>query len=329
MSKITIEDISRHTGLSRGTVSRALNNRPDISVQTKQRVLEACRELNYVPSHAARSLATGRCFAVAVVVDDLRTPFAAGYLRGVLASAQRERYAVHITELGPDPVSVIDHVCMVLTERVDSILLGTDLENEHAARLVKTAEARPLVTTGPLAGHAADVLTPDYTESGRLLARHVLTGNGPDMVYLHRPGTASADRSLAGFQEVCQEQGIDPHAVTINVGERGENVNELDARLASVRAVAATDDYLALDAMVRCRAAGRMPGQDVTIAGQGNSYCAARVTPALTTIDYSAEEIGRRAMDIAVQRVAKTRQDVPQETLIAPLLITRASSRVG
>ncbi len=69
MARITIEDISRQTGLSRGTVSRALNDRPDISRQTKQRVLEACRKLNYLPSHAARSLATGRSFAVAVLVD--------------------------------------------------------------------------------------------------------------------------------------------------------------------------------------------------------------------------------------------------------------------
>ena len=76
MGKVTIEDISRSTGLSRGTVSRALNDRPDISAQTKQRVLEACLRLKYVPSHAARSLATGRRYAVAVLVDDLRTMFA-------------------------------------------------------------------------------------------------------------------------------------------------------------------------------------------------------------------------------------------------------------
>ena len=54
MRKVTIEDISRDTGLSRGTVSRALNDRPDISTRTKQRVLETCRKLNYVPSFAAR-----------------------------------------------------------------------------------------------------------------------------------------------------------------------------------------------------------------------------------------------------------------------------------
>jgi DNA-binding LacI/PurR family transcriptional regulator len=101
MHKVTIEDISRDTGLSRGTVSRALNDRPDISPKTKQIVLESCRKLNYVPSHAARSLATGRNYAVAALVDNLESPFSAGFLRGAIDHARQAHYVVHVVELGP------------------------------------------------------------------------------------------------------------------------------------------------------------------------------------------------------------------------------------
>ncbi|RMF85876.1 MAG: LacI family transcriptional regulator, partial [Planctomycetota bacterium] len=90
MGKVTIEDISRETGLSRGTVSRALNDRPDISAKTKRRVLEACRKLNYVPSYAARSLATGRRYAIAVIINSLTDPYDAEFARGVIAQGEAE-----------------------------------------------------------------------------------------------------------------------------------------------------------------------------------------------------------------------------------------------
>ena len=71
MPKVTIDDISRETGLSRGTISRALNDRSDISDATKQRVMAACAKLHYTPSFAARSLATGRNLALAAVMGPL------------------------------------------------------------------------------------------------------------------------------------------------------------------------------------------------------------------------------------------------------------------
>ncbi len=328
MSKITIEDISRHTGLSRGTVSRALNNRPDISVQTKQRVLEACRQLNYVPSHAARSLATGRCDAVAVVVDDLRSGYSGAFLRGVLASAQGHRFAVYVTELGHDAESAIQYLCMVANERVDSVLLSTTLPDTLGRRLKEVMEARPLVSPDPLPDVTCDVISPDYVEAGRLVAQHVLRNGATDVAYVHEGGTPTAERVLAGFQEVCRGSGIDPEQVTLHV-ETGasERLQPLVDRLANLRAVAASNDYLAIEIMGLVRGHGRRPGDDIAIMGQGNEFAGARIAPSLTTIDFCGEEIGRRALETMVQRVMKLRQDAPETTRVAPQLVARETTR--
>jgi LacI family transcriptional regulator len=332
MSKVTIEDISRHTGLSRGTVSRALNDRPDISQHTKERVLDACRELSYVPSHAARSLATGRRYAVAVLVDDLRCGYATGFLRGVISRARTERYAVHVSELEPEPEQALSHLRALVSERVDALLLATPLRPELQPHLAEIAGGRPLVAPMPIGPAPCDVLAPDYVEAGRLAASHLLDDGGGNVLYVHQTGCNNAAQRLAGFQDASRSVGLNPQQITVEVTPRGiadpERLAAVRARLGDVRGVATSDDFLALEVMLLCVQAGRMPGQDVAVVGQGNELAGARVSPTLTTVDFCGEEIGRRALDLALQRVTKARQDGPQQTLVPPKLIMRESTRL-
>lgn len=331
MSKVTIEDISRHTGLSRGTVSRALNDRPDISHQTKQKVLDACRQLNYVPSHAARSLATGRSFAVAVLVEDLRSAFAACFLRGVIARAQAQRYAVFVTEIGPDVAGAVDHLTALARERVDGVLLAAQLGSDLVRPIADLLEKRPLIAAETVSGVNCDVLSPDYREVGRLVARHMLSGGDREVLYVHDPESKMAGARLAGFEEVCRQSGVEAGQVTLELPPMSagaeQRMEAIRGRLEGVRFVAASNDYLAADVMQACRQAGRSPGRDIGVVGQDNELLGERITPSLTTVDLSGEEIGARAMDLAIQRVNKTRQDAAHTTQVAPMLIRRESTR--
>lgn len=331
MSKVTIEDISRHTGLSRGTVSRALNDRPDISHQTKQKVLEACRQLNYVPSHAARSLATGRSFAVAVLVDSLSGAFAARYLRGVIAGARSQRYAVFVAEIGADAAQAAEHVGTLARERVDGVLVAAPLDAALARPIAEALDRRPLVTSESIPGIVCDVLAPDHVEAGRLVARRMLRGGVGGLLYVHDPGLAGAGQRLAGFEEVLRERQIDPAGVVVEIPPAGagdgERLAGVRGRLAGVRAVAAASDFLAIEVMLACCQAGRLPGRDIAVLGQGDELVGQAVHPTLTTVDLGAEEIGRRAVELALQRVMKVRQDAPQVTHVAPSLVERESTR--
>lgn len=333
MSKVTIEDISRHTGLSRGTVSRALNDRPDISHQTKQKVLDACRQLNYVPSHAARSLATGRSFAVATLVEDLRSAFAASFLRGLIVCAQTQRYAVFVTELGTDYQQAIQQVCGLARERVDGVIIAAPIGTEHAKPILEVLDQRPLVACATIDGVSCDVLAPDDREAGRLAARHLLRGGTPDVLYVHDPEVTGAKERLAGFHEICREHHLDPAHLTVELpspsSSHGDRYEAVRSRLSGLRALIASDDYLATQLLLLCFQAGRTPGRDIAVMGQGNELIGSRITPALTTIDFSAEELGRRTMELALQRVTKVRLDAPQTTYVAPLLLERESTRVS
>lgn len=329
MSKVTIEDISRATGLSRGTVSRALNDRPDISAATKLKVLEACRKLNYAPSHAARSLATGRHFALAAIVRDLKSAFDIAFLRGVLKHATLARYAVNVVELH-DPDS--NPTVAVTADRVDGALIGTPLAPTEAAWLRDALPSKTVTSVSPIDGLECDVFTPDQAECGRLAARELMRAAGDQIRYVHVYGQPDADARRSGFLQECAAAGITPDQVMVECSEDqwrgGAALGEIMARLSAARGVAACDDAVALTVLLAAGRNGRVAGKDFCLIGQGNDPISARVRPALTTIDPSAEEIGQRAMQTFLQRANEGRKDAPQLVHVAPVLVERSTSRL-
>lgn len=324
MSKVTIEDISRQTGLSRGTVSRALNNRPDISEQTKQRVLEACRKLNYVPSYAARSLATGRSFAVAVLLSDVESAFSASFLRGLIERADPAGYVVHVMDVGTTHEAAAAQIRAFSSERVDGVVIGSPLLNLEA-ELAHVLAGHPTAACVPVPGISADVFLPDQVEAGRLAARHLIRGGRRDLCYVHAPGVASAEERWSGFAEVCAQEGLDAGSFRLDASHADWR-GDLARRLPQVRGVAATDDAHAISAMFVCFQAGRIPGRDVAVIGQGNEPLGAAVQPALTTVDFSGREIGRRSFEVLLQRLDQSRMDTPHTVTVAPQLVVRETS---
>lgn len=321
MAKVTIEDISNLTGLSRGTVSRALNNRPDISAITKQKVLNACKELGYSPSHAARSLATGRCFAVAVVAGDLTCPFTIDFVRGVLAAAQASHYLVHLAELGTDVGAALGELTPFVEERVDGVLLAAALDSAFDELVSRFAKARPLVGVGSLRG-LADEIGPDYAESGRLVASHLLGRARDSFAYLYDSSQAHERLQANGAADACRAAGIDPGSALIDVGPpEPSRLDRAGGRLGAAHGIAAGSDQLAVEVILRNAAQGRIAGRDYAIAGQGRASRALFSAPRLTTTDYCGEEVGRRAFQMFMERLAKTRHDSPQQILVTPRLV--------
>lgn len=324
MRRVTIDDISRYTSLSRGTVSRALNDRPDISRRTRDRVLEACEMLNYVPSHAARSLATGRNFAVVTLADDLRSPFTSAFVSGVTKSAERAGYVTYTTEIVSDAQEARRQIAALPIERVDAVLIASSISADNATVLREACAGRTIAACQAIDGIECDVFCPDHAEAGRLAAAHVITRGARSVLYVCRAGDVEGEDRLRGFREVCEQRDIDPDIVTVD--DTPASYDALLAPLATVGAVVTADDAIGLAVMLRCERIGRQPGRDIAIVGQGNDRISGAAGTSLSTVDFNGCEIGERTMETVLQRIAKERLDTPATTLVAPRLIERASS---
>ncbi len=322
MRKITIEDISRDTGLSRGTVSRALNDRPDISLETKQKVLESCRRLNYVPSYAARSLATGRNYALVAVVSDLDSTLTATLLRGATQRAASSGYVVHVVEAGRGNDE--ERIAAISAERVDGVLNFASLSASAARRLHRMFETAPVASCREIEGHTCDLVRPDDLEAGRMVARFLIRNGRRRPLCVQATGVGG--RLLEGVYEVCEQGGIDAMEGAVTISDPTA-VDALAPRLEQADAVIASDDFLAISVMIVCERLGRRVGDDIAIVGFGNESAAQRVSPGLTSVDFDGEQVGRRAVEAIVQRLGQKEVPPPQTVQVAPRLVRRASTR--
>ena len=328
MNKVTIEDISRETGLSRGTVSRALNDRPDISSKTKLRVLEACNKLSYVPSHAARSLATGRRYAVTVIVATLSDPYYSAFAQGAISQGETEHYALNFVEIADSATPPDVPLRRIAADRIDGAIAAVTLDEAAGRALKDTLGSLTLTCRNQVPGIDCDLFEPDYREIGRLAARFLLSGNAATAIYIDAPGDGRAERR-AGFEEVLRAAGGDV-ADSLRSVETDEDLeNVLSSHGPRVSAVAVSNDCAAISVMLALARMGRWPGHDVSVLGQGNHPLGARVRPALSTIDPCGYEVGRRAMEAVMLRLSKRRMSAPTRTLVAPRMIQRESAQIA
>lgn len=329
MAKVTIEDISRQTGLSRGTVSRALNNRPDISQATKARVLEACRKLNYVPSQAARSLATGRNYSVSVLLDEQTDHAARSFLSGIMATADLSNYSVTVLHLPTSDDARHARLERLAHERVDAVLNTVPMDYPSASRLRESLGSRPIATIAPIDGVASDQWEIDYAESGRLVARYAI-GLGRPILYVDGSSDRGAQARREGFIDALRHAEFsDPerHVLTVSAGSAPQQVAEqIKPRIAEVSVLVGSDDEIAASTAFAVASLGCAVPADVEVVGQGNNPTVRRVLPWLTTTDYTGGETGRRAMELVLQRLNKDRLDEPGRVVVTPRLVSPSSA---
>jgi LacI family gluconate utilization system Gnt-I transcriptional repressor len=234
--------------------------------------------------------------------------------------------------LGANTPAQIEAVEGAVGERIDCVLVSSPLSAGVTPVLMERLSGRPAMACSPLDGLNCDLLMPDQVESGRLVARHLLDEVGGPVLYVHDQSRRGAAERLEGFEQSLRERQLDPAANRFNLPPQRPLPealeDELTSRLREARAVAASDDLLAVELLGYCWRAGRRPGRDIAIMGQGNERCAALINPPLTTTDWSGEEIGRRALEILLARIEKLRLDAPQSNYVAPLLCARASTQL-
>lgn len=126
----TIKDIAAKLNIHNSTVSRALREHPDINEETKKRVLEAAKELNYFPNKVAQSLKTNKNNRIGIVVPDLSKPFFATIIHSIIKDAALKKYQAIITVSLEDPELEKENIYTLISERVDGMLVCTTLNSE-------------------------------------------------------------------------------------------------------------------------------------------------------------------------------------------------------
>jgi len=324
--------VAARAGVSRTTVSLVLNDRgesiPDV---TRQRVLDAARDLDYHPHHSARVLAGGRSHTLALVLRQTAEQVAgdallAETLRGLAGAARSAHYRVLVEPLTPGESTYGD---LVRSRRADgAVVSGPLFDDPELSDLVD--DGFPIVIQGSLPGTRAPSVDIDNVASARTAVEHLIgLGHRRIACITNAPMTytAAADR-VAGYRAALAAAGLHDDPALFEEG--GYDASSGHRAMAAIlargvpEAVFVASDVVALGAIGALREAGLGVPEDVSVVGFDDIPLAAYFDPPLTTIHLPANELGLAAGRALLDLIAG--RDVPQRSLLATEMVIRAST---
>ncbi|MFH9082931.1 LacI family DNA-binding transcriptional regulator [Streptomyces sp. NPDC017673] len=331
----TLNAVAARAGVGRATVSRVINGSPKVSARSRAAVEQAIAELGYVPNRAARSLATRRTDAVALVVPDAETrlfsePYFSGIIRGVstgLAGAGMQLLLVLTGDENEDGRLA----AYLAAHRVDGVLMmAVHRDDTLPDRLEELAV--PTV----LAGRRSDRerlghVRADNRGGARLAVRHLLAGGRRSIGTITGPLDMDVARArLDGYREALREAGVAVADDLIAAGDFTEEggrvaMRELLRRRPDLDAVFAASDVMASGAVLELRAAGRRVPHDVALIGFDDSIVARHIDPPLTSVRQPLEEMGRTMASLLLEEIAH-RGTGQREVVLPTELVVRGSA---
>ncbi len=310
----TLEEVARAAGVSLATASRALNGSTrKVNPAYRDRVLAAARTLNYSPNLAAQAVAKGGTSAVALVVADISDPYFSTIAAGVMRAAEERGLIVTIGSTERRPGWELALVRVLRGQRPRSIILVGSRWSNDAGGEELTAELAAFERSGGRVTMISQPRLPFRTvdirnrEAAAALAEQLIAHGYRSAAILTGPADLITARERAeGFATAFADHGHPVDSRWLVTGEFTRDggflgAAELQRRgLAQVEVIFAVNDIMAVGAMAYLRSAGvRLPA-DVAVAGFDDISSLRDITPALTTVSLPLAQIGRHALELAL-----------------------------
>ena len=341
---VTLQDVARRAGVSSAAASYVLNNGPKImGEETGRRVRAAAADLGYSGNLVAKSLATGRAWAIGVLVYHLDRMWAAQQLAGIEDAAQEAGYRVLIASHQQDPVRALTALGGMAASRLDGILSVSATASLHPEVGRHLSEVTlPVVYSfhEPAEGILADCVTIDHVQGGREAARHLFDMGCTKLAFIGGPVDHPVVRGrLEGFRAAHHERGLllDERLIRFAPDFQVTDGLPVAAELLSgdilPDGVFTASDNLASAVVRVARIRGLRVPQDLAVIGFDNT--AREITdPPLSTMRMPMVEMGKRSfalLQARIERAAAAAQDdapfTPTTTRLPCSLIVRESSR--
>ncbi|MFJ9542294.1 LacI family DNA-binding transcriptional regulator [Streptomyces sp. NPDC101225] len=324
--RVTIDDVARAVGVSRQTVSRALNDKGEIDASTKQRVLDAAHELGYRPSRFARGLVRQDTISVGLVIPDLLNPFFTEVAAAALEAARARGWHVVVYDTG-DRVEEERGTLEVIASQVDAVVGYLTLPEEEIDKLTR---GLPVVLIDR--EHRAErfsAIRIDGERGVRDAIRHLVdTGHRRIGMIDHATRSEPSIRHR-WFDAAMSACGLDSGTVSradqsIEGGEGA--LRALLAEHPDVTAVFTFNDIIAIGALRAARGLGRRVPEDLAVIGFDGLQLGTLVEPPLTTVALDTRALGALTVEQAARLLTRSGPLSRDEAAVGAELRLRGSA---
>ena len=331
---IRLKDIADELGVSLVTVSKVLRGKTDISEETRDRVLDCMKKLNYRPNMLARGLASGRTNTVGLVVPDLVHPFFAEFAKSLSSVLRANKYALILASSEESPKIEIEELQTLALRGVDVLLLASCRTGLRRRSSVTDGSVPCLLVDRNLFGTKMPYVGSDDTRAGELATEHLIAIGRKRIAHIGGQHTSTSVDRERGFASALAKHGRRlPETYVIRnerIEEGGDSIGfHAMQQLLKLRtkpdAIFCYNDLTAIGAIEAVLESGLRVPEDVAIIGCGNFRYANYLRVPLSTIDQSTAELGRIAGEMALELSCQP-LCAPRSVLLQPSLVIRAST---
>ncbi|MGZ6055842.1 MAG: LacI family DNA-binding transcriptional regulator [Isosphaeraceae bacterium] len=339
----TIHDVAAAAGVSTQTVSRVINNRPDVAPETFARVQEVIHETGYTPNMFARGLTQGRSHVLGVVAYGLEYFGPSRVVTAIERQAAEMGYGISLNLiLEPETDDVASVLHSLRSRQVDGVIWAVpEVSNNRAWSQARGVELPvPVMLVGGMFGktHLPSIAI-DNTAIGCLATEHLIAGGVRHLGIVTGPLTWwEAQQRLGGWRQTIEVTGrqVEESLIaegdwTVSSGEQG--LYRLLEACPDIDAIFASNDQMALGVLHAAHRIGRRVPEELSVVGVDNIAEASHFWPPLTTVHQPLADAGVLAVKAIDQLIARSRQarrsqdPLPEMTMLRPKLIIRESSR--
>lgn len=326
----TIADVARLANVSSMTVSRVLNDVPNVSPSTRARVRRAMEQLDYRPNVLARGLVSGKSRTLGVITFDTTLYGPGAALLGIERAARRRSYGVSIETLERlDRAALAAAVDSMADRRVEGVVVIAPYVSAAGALRAASRDI-PIVAVAAAMPGEAPLAAVDQLRGAQLITEHLLGLGHPTVWHVAGPPDwiESAQR-VDGWRLALASAGIVPPRVvrgdwTARSGYRA--ARQLIRSGSPVSAVFAANDQMALGVLHAFHEHGWRVPEDVSVVGFDDIPEAEFFTPALTTVRQDFDEMGRLGLELLIRMLDSGPLDPDLVASVKPTLMVRRSS---
>lgn len=330
--RMNIYKIAKMAGVSIATVSRVINNNPSVKQETREKVKAVLREIEYLPNHIARSLATNETKTIGVLTTNVRDSYYAAAIYTIEQELKRFGYNVILCNTGTELKDKRDYLKILLQKKVDGIILVGSVfkEKDNNSHIYNAAASVPVVMLNSfLPGENVYSVVCDDGYGVARAVEWLYEKGHRNMVYLYDVLSFAGISKLEGFKEAMTSLGLEIHPLGILKAEQSiaggyKGVETLKQNGVPYTALIASEDIIAAGAIKKLIELGKSIPHDVAVFGHNNSNIALCTNPELSSVDSKVETIAVLAARILFQVL--NNKETSAKTVIIPDLVIRASS---
>jgi DNA-binding LacI/PurR family transcriptional regulator len=335
MSRATIKDIAKELSISASTVSRALRDHPDISKQTKERVLETAERLDYFPDSLAQGLKSRRTNTIGIIVPEIKHHFFSSAISGIEDVTYNAGFTILVCQSNESVEREIVNLKALVSNRIAGLLVSVSQTTKDLSHFdILKRRGIPVVFFDRVVDdvNQSKVIVDDYNGAYEIVT-HLIQRGYKRIAHLSGPTNISIGKNrLEGYKNALIDHG---HPIENNLILEG-GFRQVDGETAALKlldrpnrpdAIFAVNDPVAIGAFSVIKKRRIVIPYEIALVGFSNNPISALIEPSLTTVEQPSHEIGEEAAKMLLEKIKdKTQTDKAVEKVLKTKLIIRQSS---